>query len=121
MAEHEVPARASAAELPVRDEAAALAAVGQSADLARELLDTLLARLPAEVSALQALFAANDWRGLDEAVHRLRGATAYCAVPALDQALFALKEAAKAGDWEKIAEDLWRVEREASRLSSECV
>jgi two-component system sensor histidine kinase BarA len=110
------PTEAPPGELAVRDEAAALAAVGGNAALARELLDALIAGLPGELIELRELLAASDWHGLGETVHRLRGATSYCAVPALDQALFALKALTKSGDREGAAAVLKQVETQALRL-----
>jgi len=116
-----VGARPGAAGLPIRDEDAALAAAGNDSGLARELLGTLIGILPQELAQMRSLYDASDWHGLNEVVHRLRGATAYCAVPALDEALSELKEAAKAGDARRIAEDLQRAEHEADRLAEEYV
>jgi two-component system sensor histidine kinase BarA len=84
--------------LPARDEAAALAAAGEDADLARELFATLMDGLPREISQLQACFAAANWRELVGLAHRLRGATGYCGVPRLDYGLQELERAAKAGE-----------------------
>jgi len=88
------------ANLPSRDETAALEAAGGNADLARELLETLVAGLPQELADLQRCFAANDWPLLAEAAHRMRGATSYCGIPAMDNHLQALERAAMVGDRE---------------------
>lgn len=101
---------------PSRDEAAALEAAGGDADLARELLETLVRGLPKELEDLQRCFAANDWYRLAQAAHRMRGATSYCGVPAMDNHLQELERAAKAGDRERAGLGIERVELEAERL-----
>jgi len=90
-------------DLPARDEAAALAATGGDANLARELFATLMAGLSQEVTEIEARFAARDWRGLLHTAHRLHGATSYCGVPALDRALRELERAASGGDYAEIS------------------
>ena len=106
------------ANLPSRDETAALEAAGGNADLARELLETLVAGLPQELADLQRCFAANDWPLLAEAAHRMRGATSYCGIPAMDNHLQALERAAMVGDRERAGLGIERVEQEAERLAS---
>jgi two-component system sensor histidine kinase BarA len=104
--------------LPSRDEIAALEAAGGDADLARELVQTLVRGLPTELADLRRCFGASDWRLLAEAAHRMRGATGYCGVPALDNCLQVLERAAKAGDRERSELELARVEQEAERLTN---
>lgn len=84
--------------LPARDEAAALAAAGDDADLARELFATLMEGLVREVAKLREHFAGGDWEQVVQIAHRLRGAAGYCGVPRLDYALQELERAAKAGE-----------------------
>ena len=102
--------------LPVRDEQEALSATGGDEALALELLATLVKVLPAEVAGLRELFEAKDHAGIDNATHHMRGATAYCGVPALHEALARLRDAAKSGDLEQALTRLERVELEAQRL-----
>lgn len=113
------PAKGAAANepLPVRDEAAALAATGGDPELARELLSTLIAGLPREVAELDARYTAKDWEKLVQTAHRLRGATSYCGVPALDSALHHLERIAKEGDPAQIALQLQAVTEAAAALS----
>jgi HPt (histidine-containing phosphotransfer) domain-containing protein len=108
----------AAQPLPARDEAAALAATGGDAELANELFATLSATLSQEVREIKASFAAEDWPGVLQSAHRLRGATSYCGVPALDSALQALEQAAKAGDSAEIRRWLQAVPLAAERLSA---
>ena len=111
---------APGADLPAWDESAALAATGGDAALAAELLTQLLDGLAGELADLDRLLDSRDWPGLDDATHRMRGATAYCGVPALDTALERLKQAAKAGDAAAIAQGVQQVHTQADRLRTQC-
>lgn len=104
-------------QLPARDEAAALEAAGGDADLARELVVTLVQGLPNELSELQGCFLAQDWPTLAATVHRIRGATSYCGAPALDSRLQELEGIAAVGDPERVRLLIGQVEKEAERLT----
>jgi HPt (histidine-containing phosphotransfer) domain-containing protein len=103
--------------LAVRDEAAALAAAGGDADLARELFTALMDRLQQDMADITGCVAAADWQGLVRSTHRLRGATSYCGVPALDAALGDLECAAKRRDSAEIARRFEAAAAEAQKLS----
>jgi two-component system sensor histidine kinase BarA len=100
----------------VRDDQAAINAAGGDRALAAELFETLLAQLPAETDLLRSLLAESDWPGIDELAHRLRGASAYCGVPALDAALAELSMAAKTGVAARTSIAADRVLTEVQRL-----
>lgn len=102
---------------PVRDEPAALECAGGDAALADELLTALLEGLPAEIDRLRADVAESDWTGLAEGAHQTRGATRYCGVPALDEAVATLERAARRGDATEIPGILAEVESQAERLA----
>lgn len=112
----ERPHRSSLDAMPIRDECAALASTEGDSALAQELLAALLAGLPAEIEDLRACVAESDWPGLWEHAHQIRGATGYCGVPALDDAVQALERAARIGDAERVAECMIGVELQAERL-----
>jgi HPt (histidine-containing phosphotransfer) domain-containing protein len=114
-----MPEQHRLATLPARDEPAALAAAGGDADLAQELLASLLDGLPGELEDLRAAIAESDWPGLAEHAHQVRGATRYCGVPALDEAIETLERAARLPDPERIAGAFALVEQESARLRSE--
>ena len=105
--------------LPPRDAAAALAAAGDDAELAQELLETLLAGLPAEIEDLRACLAESDWLGLAEYAHQIRSATRYCGVPALDAAIESLERAARVGDPLRSAACFDTVDTQVQRLRAE--
>jgi HPt (histidine-containing phosphotransfer) domain-containing protein len=104
--------------LPARDHAAALLSAGGDEDLARELFDALLDGLPAEIEGLRACIAESDWNALAEHAHRLRGATRYCGVPALDEAVDALERTARLGDPMSATGQFDVVESQANRLAN---
>jgi two-component system sensor histidine kinase BarA len=95
---------------------AALACAGGDAALAAELFAALVAELPAELASLRAAHTAADWVSLAEQAHRVRGATRYCGVLALDVAAEALERAARGGDAEQIARAFAEVQTEVHRL-----
>lgn len=105
--------------LQARDEIAALASVGDDADLAQELLEALLAGLPAEIEDLRACLAESDWPGFAEYAHQVCGATRYCGVPALDAAIEALERSARVGDPIRVAACFDDMETQAKRLIEE--
>lgn len=102
--------------IPARDEVAALAATGGDAQLAQDLLAALVGGLPQELDNLARHRRGEDWPALSNAAHRLRGATAYCGVPALDIALQQLEHAAQSGVVDRIDAHLCEVMAEAARL-----
>lgn len=106
------------AQTPARDEVAALAATGGDADLARELFASFTHGLAGELETISRHGRAENWPALAEAAHRLRGATAYCGVPALDHALQQLERAAQSAALDRIRTGLLEVELEAERLGA---
>jgi two-component system sensor histidine kinase BarA len=113
----EIQAKPGLPQLPARDEAAALASAGGDEQLAAELFETLVEGLPGEVEDLRGCLEEADWPGLAEHAHQVRGATRYCGVPALDEAIEALERAARIGDPVLTRENFAWVELEVDRLS----
>lgn len=74
---------------------------------------------PGEIDDLCAAIAEQDWPGLADHAHQIRGATRYCGVPALDDAVESLERMARIGDPDLIADALALVETEAVRLREE--
>ena len=105
------------ADLPAWDETAALEAIGGNAELARELINALVEKLPGELSELRSCFQSSDWALLTETAHRMRGATSYCGVPALDACLRELEHTSKTRDRDGIAYVLAQTEQESERLT----
>ena len=61
--------------------------------LADELLDMLLAELPAQQQAMEQAYLAGDMQSLHSQVHRLHGSASYCEVPQLKDSAAALESA----------------------------
>ncbi len=68
-------------------------AAGGNRVLADELLDMLLAELPAQRQAIERAYHANDMLSLHSQVHRLHGSASYCNVPQLKDSAAALEGA----------------------------
>ena len=104
--------------LPVRDLAEALAITGGLREAADEMLQELLAGLPAQLAASRTALAAQAWCQLREVVHHMKGGTAVCAVPALHAAVCHLQDAARAGNAAVARDGLATVEAEHARLAA---
>ena len=75
---------------------------GGKADLAKELVSMLLAELPQAMKDITAAYKAKDYPTLRDKAHKLHGATSYCGVPYLKQALQELEHAATVQDEKKV-------------------
>jgi two-component system sensor histidine kinase BarA len=73
----------------------AIEQAGGNPELAQELFRMLLKELPGHKDKLNQAFNDADQQDLWDQAHKLHGATAYCGVPALQQATKALEEAIK--------------------------
>ena len=82
--------------LPMLDIPHAIKQAGGNPDLAKELFTMLLKELPDLKSKLNQAFSDGDEQGLWDHAHKIYGSTAYCGVPALNNAARELEEAIKA-------------------------
>lgn len=105
-------------ELPVRDLEQALRVAGGNADLAEEMFQQLCRELPLELTSIQEQAAARDWSGLLKTVHRLRGSTAVCGVPALNDVVGRLEQSARAKSPPETRTLLKLLDQEIARLLS---
>lgn len=103
-------------DLPAHDRALALTHAGGDAELAAELLSALLSGLPDEIEALRVAVLEHDSARTREMTHRMRGATRYCGVPALDRSLESLEQLAAARATTDMAAAFAEVESQAARL-----
>ena len=101
--------------MDIFDENTALEKAGGNAVLMRELLAMLVNELPASVAALEQALQQEGKDTLWDLAHKLKGSTAYCGVPALQEAATALEQAIKTGHGD-IATLLHTVKSEAERL-----
>lgn len=70
----------------------ALERAGGNRELARELYQMLQNDLPNYLAKIQHYTASGDRAALIEVVHKLKGSTTYCGVPALNEAAATLEE-----------------------------
>ncbi len=103
-------------DLPIRDEQAALRTTGGNLDLAAQLFTSFITDLVPLQEELKLLLQAGDQAELLETAHRMHGATAYCGVPALKQAVKRLEQAAASGEETEIEFRMCDVNREIGRL-----
>ncbi|MFK7160401.1 response regulator [Marinospirillum sp. MEB164] len=87
-------------------------------ELADELLELLVDSLGASRAQLKAAFAEQEPEKMQEAVHRLHGATRYCGVPDLAQITEALETQIKSGHLQLAQSNLEQLLHEMARLQS---
>ena len=102
--------------LPIRDHQQSLRISGGSEAVAAKLFNILLAELPGNLQNIHQAFDQQDWDAMWHEAHKLHGATAVCAVPALQEAVSQLEATIKLGDAQKTGQQLARMQREANRL-----
>ena len=81
--------------LPMLDIPYAIEQAGGNPDLAKELFTMLLKDLPEQKHKLNQAFEESDSQALWDHAHKIHGSTAYCGVPALNQAARQLEDAIK--------------------------
>ena len=84
---------AAASTTEANGEAQCYTTAGGNRALADELLDMLLAELPAQRQAIQRAYLDHDMLSLHSQVHRLHGSASYCNVPDLKDSAAALESA----------------------------
>jgi two-component system sensor histidine kinase BarA len=90
--------------LKVLDHELGLKLAGGKADLAQELLEMLIEKLPLDREEISKIYKIKDQEKLLEVVHKLHGATCYCGVPRLKHAASTLETAIKSHDDEHMEE-----------------
>jgi two-component system sensor histidine kinase BarA len=73
--------------LPIHDTDKALRITGGSRTMADNLLGQLSSALPESMEEIESLAGRQEWQAVWQAIHKLQGMTALCAVPALSAAL----------------------------------
>ncbi len=102
-----------------QDRARALEIVGGDEALAAELLQTLAGTLQEDLAELETLVGAEDWQGVRNLAHRLRGAASYCALTDLWAAAGTLEDAARDG-LPGIPARFQALKRQAERVLEHC-
>jgi two-component system sensor histidine kinase BarA len=82
--------------LPMLDIPHAIEQAGGNPDLAKELFTMLLKDLPEQKHKLNQAFNEPDQQALWDHTHKIYGSTAYCGVPALNEAARELENTIKA-------------------------
>lgn len=108
-----------ARSLPTRAIDEALRITGGSREVADMLIADMLGSLPDQLTEAAGTLAQEDWIRLREVTHRIKGATAVCAVPALHHAVCELQRVAREADAARARSWLDRVEVERQRLVAE--
>jgi two-component system sensor histidine kinase BarA len=103
---------------PVRDVEEALRITGGSIEVADMLIADLLGSLPDQLTQAEKALEQGDWERLRALIHRIKGATAVCAVPPLHRAVCELQRAAREADTGLTRSWMKRVEVERQRLAA---
>jgi len=103
-------------ELPVRDLDKALTVTGGDAQLAEEMFKQLRRELPGLLESIQDALKEEDWHELHERIHKLRGSTSSCGVPALDYSVQELEVASRGFAYDLVAAQLMDLQTEIDRL-----
>ena len=104
--------------VPVRDLEQALRVAGGNNDLAEEMFEQLCQELPLQLTSIREQAAAAEGDELVKTVHRLRGSTAVCGVPALNDVVGRLERSARAKQPQEVRSLLKQLDQEAARLLS---
>lgn len=104
---------------PVRDVEEALRITGGSIEVADMLIADLLGSLPDQLTQAGEALESGDWERLRALIHRIKGATAVCAVPPLHRAVCELQRAARETEPGLTRSWMERVEVERRRLVAE--
>ena len=83
------------------------------------LIADMLGSLPDQLTEAAGALAQEDWIRLREVAHRIKGATAVCAVPALHHAVCELQRVAREADASRARPWLDRIDGERRRLTAE--
>ncbi len=101
------------------DREAALARVGDDAELLTELVRLFLDDYPESLSAIDAAVAERDPRRLEHAAHTLKGAVANFGAEAVVKEAFELERQGRAGDLSHANENLHRLHEAIEQLDYE--
>ncbi|MCP4289082.1 MAG: response regulator [Gammaproteobacteria bacterium] len=107
--------------LQSRDVEAALKIAGGRSELVEELFRRFISELPMQLESIRQCQINQDWPALANAAHKLHGATAICGVPAMNDLVSLLENAAHSGTEDEISRLLNEMEREAVTLLSASV
>ena len=103
-------------QLPVYDRPQAMRITGNSPRIATTMLNQLVESLEDSMEEIARLVEEKDWKALWQNIHKLPGAAAICAVPALSESLNRLHVAVQNKNAEITAQELKETNSEMQRL-----
>ncbi|WP_296789465.1 response regulator [Thiolapillus sp.] len=103
-------------QLPVYDRPQAMRITGNSPRIATTMLNQLVESLEDSMEEIARLVEEKDWKALWQNIHKLQGAAAICAVPALSASLNRLQVAVQNKNAEITAQELKETNSEMQRL-----
>ncbi len=102
--------------LPVIDWTLCTKLAGGDEAFAAQMLDRIVDDLQTQLPKLKALYVAQDYAALAQAVHRLRGGLAYCGLPRLKASAAQLETALKGPIMADLPVLFQQFERDIARL-----
>ena len=90
----------------------AIKLAGGRQQLAKEMVEELIALLPQDKIAINLSFQQKQWDTMRDQVHKLHGACCYCGVPKLKLAVATLEKSLKNPESTKVIQDLERFNQE---------
>jgi len=102
--------------LPVFDRAGFIARAMDDMDLARLLITTFLADMPAQIASLSAALAAGEVKLAERQAHRIRGAAANMGAEAFRETANLLEEAGRTGNLEGMRQLMHELEKRFATL-----
>ncbi|PVV07361.1 MAG: hypothetical protein B6D77_14030 [gamma proteobacterium symbiont of Ctena orbiculata] len=106
----------NANDLLVIDNKKILSITGGDQALAKEMFNQLCSELPQQLEDIEKYIQEQDWVNLQEIVHKIRGSTSSCGVPALDFSVHRLEQATIFKQSELLVEKFNSVEKELERM-----
>ncbi|HEX4045386.1 MAG TPA: Hpt domain-containing protein [Gammaproteobacteria bacterium] len=89
-------------KLPIVDWKLSIKLAGNKTDLAKDMFDLFIEKLPEDLATIKAAYLSHDHVVLRQSLHRLHGALCYCAAPRLKAIVLKLEITLK----NNITEDL---------------
>lgn len=102
----------------VFDPQISLSLANNKEDIAKDMLDMLVAALPGDLERIDKTFNNKDWAGLKSEIHRLSGAICFCSVPGLNQAVDKLNAINQSRQYNQLQGVIRTLHHEAARLYS---
>ena len=100
----------------ILDKAQALEQAGGNVELARELFGMLLKELPGLMDKLVRATQDNNSEAMWDSAHKIYGSTAYCGVPALQQAARQMETIIKQANQAQLTPSLEALRKEIEQL-----